>query len=169
MGIFNFIKTAGDNLFGTAKRTKANEKIPPGGEKRDEIEVNKRIAEKLEQTIKDLKLEVDRLNISIENELAKVSGTAKDQTTREKVILVIGNVEGIAQVEDNMEVENREPEAIFHTVERGDTLGQIAKEYYGSAAEYNKIFEANQPMLKDPDSIYPGQVLRIPPMQEKEK
>lgn len=163
MGLYNFIKTAGKNLFGTGKKTKANEPTAPGSEEKEEERINKEVAGKLEQQIKDLQLEVEDLKIQIEEDLAKVSGRAKDQSTREKVILVIGNVEGIAQVEDNMEVENQEPQAVFHTVERGDTLGQIAKEHYGSAGKYEKIYEANKPMLKDPDKIYPGQVLRIPP------
>ena len=50
-----------------------------------------------------------------------------------------------------------------YTVESGDTLSGIAKKMYGDANQYPRIFEANQPMLKDPDRIYPGQVLRIPP------
>jgi nucleoid-associated protein YgaU len=53
-------------------------------------------------------------------------------------------------------------EATFYTVKSGDTLGKIAQEQYGSASKYTVIFEANQPMLKDPDKIYPGQSLRIP-------
>ena len=54
--------------------------------------------------------------------------------------------------------------AQFHTVESGDTLGKIAKNYYGDAMKYPVIFEANKPMLSHPDKIYPGQVLRIPPL-----
>jgi len=52
----------------------------------------------------------------------------------------------------------------FHEVARGNTLSKIAKEYYGDGSKWPIIFEANQPMLKDPDLIYPGQVLRIPPL-----
>ena len=48
---------------------------------------------------------------------------------------------------------------------KGDTLSKISKEFYGEANKYNQIFEANKPMLSDPDKIYPGQVLRIPPEQ----
>ena len=76
---------------------------------------------------------------------------------REKVILAVGNVEGVAEVED----ESDEP-AVFHTVEKGDNLSKIAKKYLGSANRYPEIFEANKPMLSHPDKIYPGQVLRIP-------
>jgi nucleoid-associated protein YgaU len=54
------------------------------------------------------------------------------------------------------------PEAVFYTVKSGDTLSKIASEHYGSASKYPTIFEANRPMLSDPDKIYPGQVLRIP-------
>ena len=49
-----------------------------------------------------------------------------------------------------------------YTVQAGDTLGKIAQQHYGSAGKYTVIFEANKPMLKDPDKIYPGQSLRIP-------
>jgi nucleoid-associated protein YgaU len=63
-----------------------------------------------------------------------------------------------------MEVANPKPEATFYTVKKGDYLSKIAKEVYGDASKYNVIFEANKPMLKDPDLIYPGQVLRIPPL-----
>ena len=47
----------------------------------------------------------------------------------------------------------------------GDTLSKIAKQHYGNAMKYPVIFEANKPMLEHPDKIYPGQVLRIPPIE----
>jgi nucleoid-associated protein YgaU len=53
-------------------------------------------------------------------------------------------------------------DSTFYTVQRGDTLSAIAKRHYGDAGAYMRIFEANKPMLKDPDKIYPGQLLRIP-------
>ena len=117
---------------------------------------------KLEETINDLQLKVDGLKVKIKGEMATVKGIALDQTTKEKVVLVVGNNEGISVVDDQMTVENPEPEAQFHTVISGDTLGKIAKKYYGNPMKYPIIFEANQPMLTDPDKIYPGQVLRIP-------
>ncbi len=49
------------------------------------------------------------------------------------------------------------------TVVAGDTLSAIAKKMYGDAGKCHQIFDTNKPMLKDPDHIYPGQVLRIPP------
>lgn len=162
MGIFNFIKNAGAKVFGAGKVTRQETAKVEGEKNQKEREENKKAADRLEETIRNLKLKVDGLKIEIEGDMATIWGKAATQSTREKVILVVGNVEGIAQVDDNMEVENQEPEAVFHTVETGDTLGKIAEEHYGSASKYPEIFEANKPMLKDPDKIYPGQVLRIP-------
>ena len=162
MGLFNFIKNAGAKIFGAGKETRQETTKVEGDKDQKEREENKRAARKLEETVRDLSLQVDGLRIEIEGEMATIWGKALNQATREKVVLVVGNVEGIAQVDDNMEVENKEPEAVFHTVETGDTLSKIAKEHYGNANKYNEIFEANKPMLKDPDKIYPGQVLRIP-------
>ena len=166
MGIFKFIKEAGVKIFGSGKETKVDTAKVKGDRLIEERIENEKAARKLEETIQDLNLKVTNLKISIDNDLAIVSGLAKDQSIREKVILVVGNVEGIAQVEDNMTVENKEPESVFHTVERGDTLSKIAKEHYGNANKYPEIFEANKPMLTDPDKIYPGQVLRIPALKK---
>jgi nucleoid-associated protein YgaU len=107
-------------------------------------------------------LPVEDLNIVIAEDKAFVFGTAADQATKEKIIVTVGNTEGIAEVEDKMEVPTPEPEARFYTVKKGDYLSKIAKEMYGDAMKYPVIFEANKPMLKDPNLIYPGQVLRIP-------
>jgi nucleoid-associated protein YgaU len=92
----------------------------------------------------------------------RVSGTAKDQPTKEKVILCCGNIAGVEKVVDDLAVEEAAPQAQFHTVMKGDTLSAIAKKYYDDASRYPEIFEANKPMLKHPDKIYPGQSLRIP-------
>ena len=102
------------------------------------------------------------MKVTIDDDQATVSGKAIDQSTKEKVVLIIGNSNGIATVDDQMTVEHVEPEAQFYTVTKGDTLGKIAKKYYGNAMKYPVIFEANKPMLKDANLIYPGQVLRIP-------
>ena len=161
MGIFSFIKEAGKKVFGIDKSDSKEVGI------KDDFKENEKAASKLEQTIKDLNLKADNLKIYIENDMAVVSGKALDQATREKIILVVGNSEGIAQVDDRMDVQNAEPEAVFHTVERGDTLSKISKEHYGDANQYPLIFEANKPMLQDPDKIYPGQVLRIPALGDK--
>ncbi len=158
MGLFSFIKNAGAKIFGigttdTEDRAKATV---------EELILEKAAAEKLKKIIEDLKLRIENLNIFIDDDIAIVTGLAYDQATKEKVVLVVGNSKGIALVDDRIEVEHTEPEAQFHTVTSGDTLGKIAKEFYGDAMKYPAIFEANKPMLTDPDKIYPGQLLRIP-------
>ena len=158
MGLFSFIKNAGAKVFGIGK-TDAEKSAEAHAE---ELKEEALVARRLEGTIGDLELQVEGLNILIDDDMATISGMAFNQATREKVILVVGNSSGIASVDDQMTVEHVEPEAQFHTVVSGDTLGKIAKNYYGNAMKYPVIFEANKPMLADPDKIYPGQVLRIP-------
>ncbi|WGK65942.1 peptidoglycan-binding protein LysM [Croceiramulus getboli] len=161
MGLFSFIKNAGAKL-GIGKSTK-EEAAEAAAEKAAALrKANEKAAANMKETVHDLGLEVDNLKIEISGDTATVHGKATDQATKEKIVLVVGNTEGIAQVDDRMEVEHTEPEARFYTVEKGDYLSKIAKEMYGDAMKYNVIFEANKPMLKDPDKIYPGQVLRIP-------
>ena len=150
MGLFSFIKDAGAKVFGY--KTSAEEAE----------EAAKTAATKIEETIKNLGLDVENLNISITGDVATVTGKTHNTSTKEKVVLVVGNSAGIATVDERMEVELKEAEATFHTVVRGDTLSRIAKTVYGDAMKYPVIFEANKPMLKHPDKIYPGQVLRIP-------
>ncbi len=53
------------------------------------------------------------------------------------------------------------PEKIYE-VKAGDSLSKIAKREYGDAKEWNRIFEANKDVLRDPNKIYPGQKLKIP-------
>nr|WP_321234702.1 peptidoglycan-binding protein LysM [uncultured Psychroserpens sp.] len=166
MGLFSFIKNTGAKVFGIGKTTEEEAAIAKEKARRAadaaELRLEEAAARNLEDTINDLQLRVDGLNIFVDDDMARISGMAYDQATREKVILVVGNTTGIATVDDNMTVEHVEPEAQFHTVASGDTLGKIAKHYYGNAMKYPEIFEANKPMLTDPDKIYPGQVLRIP-------
>ena len=97
-------------------------------------------------------------------------GSVGNQADREKLILAIGNTPGVAQVDDLLVVNapsagqgSGQPAATLYTVKKGDTLSAIAKTYYKDSSKYPRIFEANRPMLGDPNKIYPGQVLRIPP------
>ena len=157
MGLFAFIKEAGEKLFGTGEaKAAATDTDPAAG--------NAKAAEAIHNYIVALKLAPPDLGISFDGarSLVTVSGTAPDQATREKILLAAGNVAGVAEVENKLSVARAEPEAQFHTVVRGDTLSGIAKACYGNANAYMKIFEANKPMLGHPDKIYPGQVLRIP-------
>jgi nucleoid-associated protein YgaU len=146
MGLIDFVVNAGAKLFGKGKEEAAEEK-----------------ATALTGFISQMGLEVEDLRVEVEKQLARVFGRTPSQEVREKVILAVGNTDGIAQVEDNLEVSSPEPEAVYYTVVSGDTLSKIAKSHYGDAMKYPVIFEANKPMLTDPDKIYPGQVLRIPP------
>jgi len=151
MGLFSFIKDAGANVFGIGKTT-AEENAEAAAAK----------ATGLTNAVEAYNFDIVDLNIEVAGDVAKVWGTTKDQETKERVILVMGNTEGIATVDDYIDVETPQPEAQFHTVVSGDTLGKIAKTFYGNAMKYPVIFEANKPMLSHPDKIYPGQVLRIP-------
>lgn len=165
MGLFSFIKDAGAKVFGgktEAQKTAEAKTAAHDQAVADERKSEEAAAKKLEGTIQDLKLNVENLNVTIKGDMATVTGKAHDQSTKEKVVLVVGNTHGIASVDDQMSVDHAEPEAQFHTVVKGDTLGKIAKQYYGNAMKYPLIFDANKPMLTDPDKIYPGQVLRIP-------
>lgn len=153
MGLFSFLKDAGSNILNkvTGKTAKAPEVV--------KVELSK--ADALKAEISKLGLPVENLGISFGEQII-VDGKTLDNATREKVILALGNVEGVTSVDDRIEVVNAEPEATFYTVQKGDSLSKIAKSQYGNAMAYNAIFEANKPMLKSVDKIYPGQVLRIP-------
>lgn len=54
-----------------------------------------------------------------------------------------------------------------YTVEKGDTLSHIAKQFYGKAGKWQAIFDANRDQLDDADKIFPGQVLKIPALDER--
>ncbi|NNL57850.1 MAG: peptidoglycan-binding protein LysM, partial [Pseudomonadales bacterium] len=119
-------------------------------------------ARSISENIEESGVVVQNLNVSVEGDKAILRGKVNTQSCCEKLTLVAGNQHGIACVDCQLEVANPEPEAKFYTVKSGDTLGKIAKEFYGDAGKYPVIFEANQPMLADPDKIYVGQNLRIP-------
>jgi nucleoid-associated protein YgaU len=154
MGLIDFVQQAGKKLFG------AEAAAAPSS---DETVLSKR-ATALEREVLALGLPVEDLKIKVAGETAVAKGRVATQAIREKVVLAIGNTVGIGKVDDRLEVAAPEPEARYYTVASGDTLSKIAKGSYGDANRYAIIFEANKPMLKDPDKIYPGQVLRIPPL-----
>lgn len=170
MGLFDFVKDAGERLFGgdDDKNEPAPKQRDPKGQSAprqrelQEVLQDKAKGESLTRTITAMGLEVEDLHVKFRDGMATVAGKAPSQAVREKVILLVGNTQGVARVDDDIIVEKPEPEARMHTVVSGDSLSKIAKQYYGNAMKYTAIFEANQPMLKDPDKIYPGQVLRIP-------
>lgn len=142
MALWDFVKSVGAMLgIGSA------EAAPP--------------AEDLKASVAKLGLPVDGLDIKVDGDKVVVSGSAPSQEAKEKIILALGNVTGVAKVEDNISTPSGD-QATFYTVQKGDTLSAISKKHYGDPNKYNTIFEANKPMLTHPDKIYPGQVLRIP-------
>jgi nucleoid-associated protein YgaU len=143
-----------------AARQAAQAKKEAAEQKAELAAIHKAIG--LETYIAQMGFEVDDLDVRFDDGLATVSGKVKDQETREKIILAIGNVAGVGQVSDDIEVSDESEESDLHVVQSGDTLWAIAQEHYNDGNKYPVIFEANKPMLSDPDLIYPGQVLRIP-------
>jgi nucleoid-associated protein YgaU len=158
MGMFSFIKEAGEKLFGIGKAEAATPAAPSADQ------LNLAAAQAIATYIQSMKLQVEGLNVGFDSatETVTVAGIAPDQATREKVVLCCGNVANVTSVNDNMTVAHPEPESQWHTVVRGDNLSKISKAFYGTPNKYPQIFEANKPMLTHPDKIYPGQVLRIP-------
>lgn len=157
MGILSFFKEAGEKLFGHKGAAAA----PTGA---DPTAANQAAAQAIANYIATQNLSAENLAVQYDGASATVTvtGEAADQATKEKIVLCCGNVHSVAAVNDQLTVAAASTESQFHTVASGDTLSAIAKKYYGDAGSYMKIFEANKPMLSDPDKIYPGQSLRIP-------
>lgn len=153
MGLFSFLKNAGAKLF----KKKEEEADPASIEA-----VREENMKAMLDTVTALNLNLKDFYLDLQGDKVTAFGEAETQADKEKVILALGNTEGIATVDDRMTVAKPEPEAKFYEVKKGDSLSKIAKEFYGDPMKYPAIFEANKPMLKDPDLIYPGQMLRIP-------
>jgi len=165
MGMFDFIKEAGEKLFGKGE-AKAAQDAAAADPSDDKVDAANRAAgDAIEAYIAQMGLTATGLTITVDGSQGKVTvfGVAPDQATHEKIILCCGNVEGVESVDDKMSVNVESDESQWHTVEKGDTLWAISQTAYGNGAAYDKIFEANRPMLSNPDKIYPGQKLRIPP------
>ena len=154
MGLISFIKNAGDKLFKSE-------------EKREQEK-----AEVIAGHIKKFGFDTSRIQIKVDDDKVILMGKIDNIENKNKIIVTAGNVEGISTVDDWIVVDKPpvvappEPEKQFYTVKKGDYLSKIAKEVYGNANKYNIIFEANKPILKDPNLIYPGQVLVIPPLEK---
>lgn len=158
MGMFSFLKDAGAKIFG-------------GGKSKEE---------ELKEHCRKLGIDPEKFNVTFNKDgHVETMALVKTQAEKEKLILALGNVHGVDGVDaSNVEIaqdarsavtasdagkdDGSAAEAVFYTVKKGDTLSAISKVHYGNANLYNKIFDANKPMLSHPDKIYPGQTLRIP-------
>lgn len=147
MGLWNFVKEVGAKLMGASEAQAAD-------------------ADTLKKEAEKHGLDVSGLDLKVEGDKVVVGGRATSTEELEKIMLAIGNTTGVAQVESHAEVAKPAPESKTYEVKKGDTLWKIAEAMYGKGhgAQYNIIFDANRPMLSDPDKIYPGQILRVPPL-----
>ena len=151
MGLLDFLKDAGKDLFGGKAGNEAEE-------------IKKEIERALGSNISGLGVRFDNGRVTLQ-------GTAKSMAAKEKAALIAGNVQGVSNVNsDGISVDGAQAAGAatstgassYYTIQSGDTLSKIAKEKYGDANAYNKIFEANREVIGDPDKIYPGQQIRIP-------
>jgi nucleoid-associated protein YgaU len=166
MGLMSFIKEAGEKLFGIGEAKAAEAAVKSAPTPENVAAMSAAAGKAIADYIGTQGLKVDALDVAFDapTGTVTVAGSVGDQATKEKVLLCCGNVAGVSKVNDMLTVVTPEPESQWHTVASGDTLSKIAKNFYGDANKYPAIFEANKPMLKHPDKIYPGQLLRIPPL-----
>ena len=165
MGMFSFIKEAGEKLFGRGE-AQAAQPTAAAATPEEVSALSKTAGDAIAAYVNKMGLKVDALQVSFDAPSATVTvaGVAPDQATKEKVLLCCGNVASVAAVKDMMTVaDSGTAESQMYVVVSGDNLSKISKQFYGTPNKYTQIFEANKPMLSDPDKIYPGQVLRIPP------
>ena len=117
------------------------------------------------QSVLDLgtKLNIQNGDVSEENGVLKIKGTAKTQYEKNIIwdeIKAVGG-QNPSDIQADIRVSD---ESVYHrhTVKSGETLGKIAKHYYGDPIKYKQIFQANTNILKNPDLIHPNQELVIP-------
>ena len=141
MGLFDFIKNIGKDV--------------------DEGKEAEQISNHLHTAFGD---NIDGLNVAFDDGTVTLTGAADSFATKQKAVLMAGNVKNVEKVEDQLtvRVEEPEPEPRFYTIEKGDSLSKIAKEVYGDFKKWEALFEANKEVIENPDLIYPGQRIRIP-------
>ncbi|MEG5264149.1 peptidoglycan-binding protein LysM [Pseudomonas sp. JDS28PS106] len=147
MSVFSFLKEAGEKIL---------DALTPGNANADEV---------LKKHISETGLGNPNIQTKVDDGTVTVTGEVASQEEKEKILVTLGNIEGVEKVDDQMTIAAgapAAPQAKFVTVQKGDTLSAISKKVYGDPNQYQKIFEANKPMLKDVNKIYPGQTLRIP-------
>ena len=145
MSLLSFVKEAGEKLI---------DLLTPG---------NANASEQLKEHVAKVGLGNPNVQTKVEGDKVTVTGEVASQEEKEKILLALGNIQGVASVDDQITVSGPVVAAArFVVVKKGDTLSAISLAVYGNANQYNKIFEANKPLLKDVNKIYPGQTLRIP-------
>ncbi len=157
MGLFSFIKGAGEKLFGKDEAEVAAQAAA------NVDDLNAKAAAAIQTYVEKQNLGLTGLSVKFDGATGKVilGGSAPSQEAAEKAVLAAGNVTGVSDVQNDLQFPAASA-AQYHDVVKGDTLSAISKKYYGDPNQYMKIFEANKPMLSHPDRIYPGQKLRIP-------
>lgn len=146
MGLLDFARDVGRRLFDTDEEAADN------------------IKQHLEIKLSGIK----NVAVEFDDGVATVCGDCDNQAVKDRAILLAGNVQGVERVvADDLKVaealqEKKAPEDTFYEIVSGDTLGGIAKKFYGNASQYVRIFEANRDIIDDPNKIYPGQKIRIP-------
>lgn len=141
MGLFDYVSNMGKKLFG----------------KDDDAQEN------IQAHIEENNPGIDDMQVSYNDGVVSLSGTAQSAEAMEKAVLMAGNVQGVEQVNiDGMTVPEETINVEYYVIQSGDTLSALAKKYYGNAMDYPRIFEANKEVIIDPDKIYVGQKIRIP-------
>lgn len=147
MGLFDFVKDVGRQVFNTDSEA----------------------ADNIKQHLEIKTTGVSNLEVEFDDGVATICGDCTNAATRDSAILIAGNIQGVERVvADDLRApepkpeEPAAPEVQFYEIVSGDTLGGIAKRFYGKASKYTAIFEANRDIISDPNKIYPGQKIRIP-------
>ncbi len=146
MGLFDFVKDVGRQIFDTDAEA----------------------ADNIKQHLEIKTSGLSNLDVQFDDGTVTICGDCTSEAVRERAILIAGNVQGVEKVvADDLRAPKPKPEepkekAEIYEIVSGDTLGAIAKRYYGNASKYTKIFEANKDIISDPNKIYPGQKIRIP-------
>lgn len=109
------------------------------------------------------KLDMKNTQVKMENGQLQVWGTTKNQYEKNLIWDEIKRVGGENPSDIMADITVADTSALaHHTVQSGESLSKISKQYYGDASKYNKIYEANKDKLKSADLIHPGDELVIP-------